>query len=163
MYSCNTLISVTLDAQGIMPVQDHNKNQFVFCNVILGQVRLSPTGSHLLHWSMNINFCYYFHPPCPLCFALYFILADKMRILKSSSRVLNFAYDLPWLVDACLYVCLLPKRFQIHKGSLLHVCTDCKHQRPSLNHQEKSMTNERGSNRDRGKLTPQDGTSQSKC
>ena len=45
----NTLISVTLDAQGIMPRQDRNKNQCVFCNVILGQVTLYPTGLHLLH------------------------------------------------------------------------------------------------------------------
>jgi hypothetical protein len=44
-----TLISVTFDAQGIIPEQDRNKNQCVFCNVILGQVMLSPTGSHLLH------------------------------------------------------------------------------------------------------------------
>ena len=44
-----TLISVTLDAQGNMPGQDRNKNQCVFCNVILGQVTLSPTGSHRLH------------------------------------------------------------------------------------------------------------------
>jgi hypothetical protein len=34
-----------------MPGQDRNKNQCVFCNVVLGQVTLSPTGSHLLHWN----------------------------------------------------------------------------------------------------------------
>ena len=36
----NTLISVTLDAQGIMPGHDRNKDQCVFCNVILGLVTL---------------------------------------------------------------------------------------------------------------------------
>jgi hypothetical protein len=48
----NTLISVTLDAQALcqgMPGQDRNTKQCVFCNVILGQITLSPTGSHLLH------------------------------------------------------------------------------------------------------------------
>ena len=45
----NTLISVTILPRAYMPGQDRNKNQCVFCNAILGQVTLSPTGSHLLH------------------------------------------------------------------------------------------------------------------
>ena len=45
----SALICVTLDAKGIMPGHARNKNQCVFCNVIMGQVTLSPTGSHLLH------------------------------------------------------------------------------------------------------------------
>ena len=49
----NTLIFVTLDAQGNMPGQDRNKNQCVFCNVILSQVTLFPQGSRLLHWILN--------------------------------------------------------------------------------------------------------------
>ena len=41
----NTLISVTLDAQEIVPGQDRNKNHCVFCNIVLTRVTLSPTGS----------------------------------------------------------------------------------------------------------------------
>ena len=52
----NTLISVTLDAQGIMPGHDRNKNQCVFCNVVLARVTLSPPGSHLLHWNLFNKF-----------------------------------------------------------------------------------------------------------
>jgi hypothetical protein len=43
------LISITLDAQFILPRHDLNENQCLYCNIILGQVTLSPTGSHLLH------------------------------------------------------------------------------------------------------------------
>ena len=62
----NTLISVTLDAQGIMPGHDRNKNQCVFCNVVLARVTLSPTGSHRLHFiCVNImNSSCSFSPNC---------------------------------------------------------------------------------------------------
>ena len=36
-----TLIYVTLDAQGIMPGHDRNKNQCGFCNIVLARVSLS--------------------------------------------------------------------------------------------------------------------------
>jgi hypothetical protein len=45
-------MSVTLDAQGIMPGHYRIKNQCVFCNFILGQIMLSPLGLHLLHWGV---------------------------------------------------------------------------------------------------------------
>ena len=49
----NLFVSVTLEAQGIMPGHDRNKNQCVFCNIILGQITLSPTESHLLHCTLR--------------------------------------------------------------------------------------------------------------
>ena len=57
-----------------MPGQDRNKNQCVFCNVILGQVTLSPTGSHRLHW------------PWPSCCSSYDCVSeDTPQLLVSCS------------------------------------------------------------------------------
>ena len=72
-----------------MPGQDRNKNQCVFCNIILGQVTLSPKGSHLLHWSSlifwrlvttNLLITWWW---CPQSI-LYFALNLTMKYLRHS-------------------------------------------------------------------------------
>ena len=55
-----TLIYVKILPRAFMPGHDRNKNQCIFCNIILGQVTLSPTGSHLLHCILYLGwFCKY--------------------------------------------------------------------------------------------------------
>ena len=52
----NTIICVTLDAQGIMPGQDCNENQCVFCNIILGL-----WGHGLIYYDAFVLFIYYIY------------------------------------------------------------------------------------------------------